>query len=458
MSRHGTSLPEGPSPGAGAGRRLLSGALAVLAIEGLGLALTLGIQVLLARWLGTGGFGLFAYATSWLLTLTVVAKGGAEIASLRFVAAYSTTGEAAQLRGFLVWSLRRTALGALALSAVTAAVAWALPGVAPSLLPVLWVACCALPVDSLLEVLVAVGKGLGRSPLAQAVAQVARRVLFGGLLLVAVWVGWGVSASGAMGLYLVSGAVALVALGALLRRIVPPAAETALAGETTALGGETQVWRSTTGTLFLFVLAVALIQRLDTLFLGMLRDTTEAGLYSVASRLAGLALLGQAAINSLLAPELSRLATLGEHRELERAAIRGSRLAAVWSLALGLGFDLVGPRLLGLFGPEFVAGQPALLILLGGALVNAACGSVGHLLNMTGHSATALRWALAALGLAALLHLLLIPPLGHLGAATATALATTFWNLALLRRVRALLGVRSAAWSWEGASRAAGRG
>jgi len=88
--------------------------------------------------------------------------------------------------------------------------------------------------------------------------------------------------------------------------------------------------------------------------------------------------------------------------------------------------------LLSLFGADFVAGYPALIILTAGMIVNAAAGPVGLLLNMTGHQ----RLCAKIFGTSALINVvlnaLLIPQLGIVGAALATAATMILWNLWLL--------------------------
>lgn len=99
------------------------------------------------------------------------------------------------------------------------------------------------------------------------------------------------------------------------------------------------------------------------------------------------------------------------------------------SLPVALGLIVFGkPILATVFGPEYAAGALALAILCVGQLLNAGFGSVGNILNMTGHERdTVLGVAIGAISNVAL-NLLLIPPLGIDGAAIAIAMSLLIWN------------------------------
>ncbi|HET7521516.1 MAG TPA: oligosaccharide flippase family protein, partial [Candidatus Limnocylindria bacterium] len=112
-----------------------------------------------------------------------------------------------------------------------------------------------------------------------------------------------------------------------------------------------------------------------------------------------------------------------------------------WTFTLNLPFFLLAAifpqALLGIFGPEFTDGATALVILAFASLTNAATGSSGAILDMTGHTRVKLLNSTASVGLAIVLNLLLIPPLGVTGAAIAA-----FGSIATVN----LLRVAQVAW------------
>jgi O-antigen/teichoic acid export membrane protein len=84
-----------------------------------------------------------------------------------------------------------------------------------------------------------------------------------------------------------------------------------------------------------------------------------------------------------------------------------------------------------------------LLILLVGQVVNAGCGPVAQLLNMTGYEKYTLRGVGVSTILNVVLNVILIPKYGIAGAAVASALTLVGWNLILVYFVARELGINS---------------
>jgi len=111
-------------------------------------------------------------------------------------------------------------------------------------------------------------------------------------------------------------------------------------------------------------------------------------------------------------------------------------------------FVLFGERFLALaFGPGYAGGHTTLAILALGQLVNAGMGSVGVLLNMTGHERDTLRGVAIAAVANVVLGLVLIPLFGLEGAATATAVTLIIWNLLLRQAVWRRIQIETLAFS-----------
>jgi len=102
---------------------------------------------------------------------------------------------------------------------------------------------------------------------------------------------------------------------------------------------------------------------LDVLLVGALRSTREAGVYAAASRLAMVGGLVTEAVRIALAPQISWLLARREHARVEGVYQVGTWwiMTLCWPLYLTLA--VFGPVVLRIFGPEFVAGSSALLVL-----------------------------------------------------------------------------------------------
>jgi len=232
---------------------------------------------------------------------------------------------------------------------------------------------------------------------------------------------------------------ALAALVAvlLLRHYVPQAARQAQPEY------RIRAWLTSAGPFLFLAGADAINQQIGVIMLGSMVGPEAAGIYDVARRAATLVGLLLLAVNMPLGPLVAGLYARGEMARLQSVVVKSARIAAAGSCAISLVMILLGPWVLGLFGSEFTAGLPILVILCIAQILNAAAGSVGLVLNMTGHE----RDTAKGIGVAAASNLvfnaLLIPPFGILGAAIGHAASTLVWNALLIIWVWRRLGVRS---------------
>jgi O-antigen/teichoic acid export membrane protein len=174
---------------------------------------------------------------------------------------------------------------------------------------------------------------------------------------------------------------------------------------------------------------------LNTLMVGALRSTADAGIYAASSRYLTVAAMSAVAIRQVLAPKLSELLA---RRSTGRAAVVYQSTTA-WLVALNwpiyLGLLTFGPALLAVFGRDFASGEVVLVVLAAAMLVATAVGPVDVVLLMGGGSTWNLVNTLAALGTNLALNVVLIPRYGLAGAAVASAAGTLLNNLLPLVQV-----------------------
>jgi O-antigen/teichoic acid export membrane protein len=230
--------------------------------------------------------------------------------------------------------------------------------------------------------------------------------------------------------------VTLLASQLAFRRVAPPLARTGPA-ETDFAG-----WRATTVQLALYSTTMLVIGQVDIVVTGSFLGPEAAGSYATASRISKFVPFGMTAVNLALMPLVSRLFHAGQRDELQRVvSVAATGILAV-TLPLGIGAIAFARPLLGLFGPEFVSAQGALVVLTVGRMANALCGPTAVLLTMSGNQRDAAAVALGAAALDAVLLLLLLPRFGMMGAAVATATTTMAWNFVQLPLVRRRTGIR----------------
>lgn len=140
--------------------------------------------------------------------------------------------------------------------------------------------------------------------------------------------------------------------------------------------------------LYLSVILMLAFGALDTLVLGLFTGPREVAWYEAAGRTALLVSLPLMAINAIVPPLFARLHREGRLRQLEELGRVSTRWMYYGSFPLALFMAVLAPDILALFGSGFGEARWALQILLLAHLVNVACGSVGFLLAMTGHQIT----------------------------------------------------------------------
>ncbi len=189
-----------------------------------------------------------------------------------------------------------------------------------------------------------------------------------------------------------------------------------------------------TGSMFL-VMGIA-----DKLMLGFFRNPQEVGIYSVAFKLATLNSMILMAINTIVGPKFSELYWSRKLDELESVAHFSAKLIFYTSLPILIAYFIFSQQILSIFGKEFVKGSLALIILSVGQFINAASGSVGYFLNMTGYQNVFRNIIFLAGLLNILLNFLLIPRFKYNGAAIATSISLVLWNSLALFYIKKKFG------------------
>ena len=394
---------------------------------------TFATAVLLARLLGTEGYGTYAYAISWITLLGVFAKAGIDRVMVRNIAVYHQAGDWAHIRGMLRFGLGLVSTAGLLCALAAAALAWLLHADAPAMRNALWVACLLLPLQAFTVPFGAVQSGLRQVVNAQLPVLLIVPLAF----LLAIGVMYlllpppGFTADQALAARVAAVAIGLGAATLLLRRGLRQAGRPASLPKPQYQAG--QWWRSAMpmvlmGSMFM-VNANA-----DILMLGSLVGPEAAGMYKAVTRGAELVTFGLMLVNTPLGPLLARLHAAKDRARMQRV-LKLSVLAAFAPAAVvAAALILAGDWYLKLFGSEFQNPQAAasLAILSIGQLINVASGSVGLLLIMMQAERYVARVLTLSTALNILLNAALIPPLGLIGAAIATAVSTILWNLLLV--------------------------
>ncbi|WP_426614390.1 lipopolysaccharide biosynthesis protein [Bradyrhizobium sp. McL0616] len=422
-------------------RRVVVGGAAAFSIYVASAGVTACAQLLLARIVGAHTYGVYAYVIAWITILAYFCALGFDIALLRFVSAYQTMGASNLARGVIQYAERRSLAISLLVAFIGAGIVdiWPRP-FSTELTNAFLVGFVLIPILPLLWIRCSVVRAFG----GVVPALIPDRVVRDGLLVILVVVaglllGSRIEAQGIMMATVVGAVVGLVLASQAVRRLCPDAIRAA----------EPQYapssWRQTAVPFMIIAGAEALLNRAGVVLLGWFGDTREAGIYSLVFNIAFLVALPRTAINTLFAPTISSLFTRNDRVTLQALVTK----AALWTLCtavgIALGLAIVAEPLLSWFGEDFVAGAPALHILLLGQVISAAFGSLLLIMTMTEHERAAAVLLTLSAATNILVSVALIYWLGLTGAAIASSAALIIWHIAMaffvFRSLRLLPGV-----------------
>ena len=173
---------------------------------------------------------------------------------------------------------------------------------------------------------------------------------------------------------------------------------------------------------------------------GITTNIEEVGVYYTAFKLSMFAAVALMAINSIASPKFAELYGKKDFDGLKKVAHQSSKMIFLATLPLVLLFFAFPEFFLGLFGEEFKVGVKAFVFLSFGKLISSFSGSVGNLLQMTGKQVIFMSVLFVGAIVNVLLNFFLIPKFGINGAALASMISLSLWNLIMVYFVKREFG------------------
>jgi O-antigen/teichoic acid export membrane protein len=419
--------------GTGLKSELARNGIGSLILKAAYILLSFAITVTLARMLGVDGYGVYAYVFALVSLLSIPAEFGLPNLVMRETAKALASQEWGAIQGVWRWAGKITAVLTviLVLGAGVVMLIWRDRFSREQMITLSW-GLALVPLVALGDLRGAALRGLNRVIQGQLPEQALRPGFYILLILGAAFVlsAKNLTPATAMSLQVLAAALAFIIGAWFLWRA------TTLEVRKAKPVYKGRRWLASTLPLAL-ISSMGLINSYTSIvMLGLFVTSSDIGIYRVADQMALLVSVSLQAINMVVAPQFARLYSIGDMGHLQKLATSSARVVLSLTLPVVLIFLLFGKPLLNLvFGEEFVPAYGLLSILALGQLVNSAMGSVGFLLIMTGYEQdTARILAVAAAGNIAL-NLILVPLWGTNGAALASAITLTVWNVLLMIRV-----------------------
>ena len=420
---------------AGTDSRIGRAAVSAFAVRVLSAAIAYLTQVVLARWMGGGEYGIFVWVWVWVLILGGLSSLGLQVSVIRYVPQYLERRQFALLAGVL------RAGRAIPVSIATAVAVLTFAGLSlwggalqPQYRLPLYFALACLPLYALTDVQDGIGRGRAWIGIGLVPPYIVRPLLILAGMVVAHFAGLPMLASTAAAAALVATWTTGIFQFVLLQRRLGRQAE----GVPPAY--ELREWFATSLPIWFIAGCELLLQNLDVLVVTRYADPASVGIYFAALKSIGLVAFVNYAVGSAIAGRLSALNARGDRAGVRRAVRDGARWTFWPSLFGAAALLAIGKPLLAMFGPEFTAGYPLMFVLAAGLVARAAVGPAEFVLRMLGEQ----RLCAVVSGVTAVadltLSLCLTPAYGVIGAAVANALSLMLMTLMFHFLARRRLG------------------
>jgi O-antigen/teichoic acid export membrane protein len=405
----------------------------VFVLKGSTVILSFALITLAARGLGAEQFGTFSILFSAAGLLSIFASIGQQLLLMRSWNEYAAAGDAARLKGALLFGATAFAIGAAVMASGFFAVLCAFYPVALAATATFYMVALGLVLTTAHLVRTAAGVGIGDG--LGNILSVLLPILYLAYCLVT-----GVEAEikpifwmftlGAT----IAIAVHFIVLANKLRTLFP---------DFSAVRPhfEMRAWTTRSYKLWMSNGLEASNQYLDVLIIGFLMSPTIAGGYFVTTRLANAFATASDAMNMFSTRHIPDYYFRNEFRRLDQLL----NSVAMITLAIIVGGMIVvlggGQWLLMSFNEAYVPYYPALVLLCVGTAAVAAVGSSSSILMFTGHEGSYLKIIAASVALRAAGFFLLVPHFDVMGAVTATTISFLFMAGMLRHSAKRLTGI-----------------
>ncbi|MBL4828278.1 MAG: oligosaccharide flippase family protein [Aliivibrio sp.] len=404
----------------------------IIALRALAAFMSYLTLVLVARWLPLNDYGIYGTIMSVIGISAVIVQCGATQTTIRYLGEYEVTKKPNLASGIIRYSHRGVALLSLGTTIVFCILALGLEqvGITPNAL--IWIAgLLLLPAFSVVDLQGAVLRSFNKilpALLPKDILWRAAVIIIGFLLYLFV------PEHERLAYLLLGSAGALtllaVAQHSYQKRTLPDPVQSSKAKF------DLKAWWTTTMPIWFLLIARMSFRTIDVIIVGLLVDPAAAGIYFAASRTSELLGFVLSSLNLIVGPNISRLYAARKSEELKKYLALSSVAVFTPALFLFLIYCIMPETILSLFGSEFVKGKWVLILMAFGQLCNAATGSVGVLLNMSGHEKINAKVMVTVAPITALLLFAFTALWGIDGAAFASVGGMIMWNALLWQAAR----------------------
>jgi O-antigen/teichoic acid export membrane protein len=411
---------------------------AILGVTGsiAAMLLRLGINVMIIRSLGPASYGIYILAASILTIPGVIALLGIPRTMIKFVSQYKALNDIPRLKGTIFWGLGSV----LVFSTVLCLGLFSLSQFLnirifhkPVLTPVLKIMVLSIPFSCLGAVILASLQGAKLIKYRVLVDQLLVPLCRLSFIALAIVLGYRLRA-------VAWSYVLAIVLGTMLGGFFLIRSFPEILREGPILY-ERRKLTFFSVPLLLSGVFNTILNRVSVLVIGHFLSAAMVGIYATAERFLPLILIPLSAFNGIFAPIISDLFAREKREELENQFKTVAKWVFMTSLPIFTLLIFFSKQILSIFSPEFAAYSGVMIVLCTGQMINAATGSTGIMLLMTGRPyINLLNTALLCVA-GIFLNIYMIPRYGIIGAAWVSTFSISTFQLLKLLEVWYLLGM-----------------
>jgi O-antigen/teichoic acid export membrane protein len=204
---------------------------------------------------------------------------------------------------------------------------------------------------------------------------------------------------------------------------------------------QTKIWLRTAIPLLISAFFIKYFLELNVIMAGIYLPADQIAIFNATFRSAFLIGFGVMAMDAITAPRVAELYSGENLQELQHLVSRATTIKCLGAMVGVVLLAAFGKLVLGLFGPEFVIGYKALLILAMSQVIVAAFGAGTQLLTVSGNQDRCLIVFACSAAALFISHALLVPRFGLNGVAVAVLLVLTVQSFWVNRIVVLRLGI-----------------
>ncbi len=384
----------------------------------IGLLLGFISMIVLIRFTTRGEYGVYSLSFTILSIFVVISTLGLGDGSTRYIAYFRGKGDQRNVGSVISSSMKIALIASVALATISFFVSDFISVNIfhiPELSTPLKIFSIVIPFSVLINVFIAIFRGFGRFDVKVYFHDVMRPVLF--LLFLTAVVLFNLPFIGIFYAYILSITVTCVVFVIYILK------------KCTRSIGNNGVSKLMAKKLLFFsvpLLAVSMLTMVmswtDTLMLGYFKTPEVVGVYNAALPLASILATVTASIGFLYVPIISQLYSKNQMQEIERSYAISTKWCFIGTLPLFFIFFLFPETVLNLlFGSRYICAAIILQVLSLGFIFNSYFGLNYYTLITTGKSKFLMQCFLISAAINITLNIFLIPPLGAIGAAIASA-------------------------------------